>query len=158
MGQYRLPLLSILVIISALFLFSSEAAAQTRPKIVIWTGMSGTCKSSSTKLLTGNESIQCGEFGYGESNTTNVTLYKEVNSRLSQPFWHIDTIGLGDTRLIYNNGEIKKHIQKELIVISKEFEFDGLDAIIVTESYSGDVVSLRTVFKQLKDIFGYFPA
>lgn len=39
-----------------------------------------------------------------------MTLYTEINRKLKKKYFHIDSIGFGDNRLIYDNEEIKKHI------------------------------------------------
>ena len=40
-------------------------------------------KSSSIKLLTGDDSIVCGVPGRGESTTTEIKGYAEINSKLN---------------------------------------------------------------------------
>ena len=68
-------------------------------KFLLWFGASQTGKSSSIKLLTNNQTIRCGEYGKGKSTTGEVRVYHELQSRLSESYFHIDTIGLGDNSL-----------------------------------------------------------
>ena len=72
-------------------------------KFLLWFGMSQTGKSSSIKLLTNDKTIKCGEYGAGRATTSEVRIYKDIVPKLNEPHWHIDTIGLGDNRLIYND-------------------------------------------------------
>ena len=44
-------------------------------KFLLWFGSSQTGKSSSIKLLTGNHTIKCGEYGKGRSTTADVKVY-----------------------------------------------------------------------------------
>ena len=99
-----------------------------------------------------------GVFGAGDSTTSNITLYEEVFSRMGTPTLHIDSIGLGDHRLIYNNSEILKRIEVELLKIGERISVDEIDAILVTETYTSDLNNLKPVFQQIKNIFGEFPS
>lgn len=71
-------------------------------KFLAWFGHSQTGKSSSIKLLTGDKSIKCGEYGYGTSTTSDIRIYRDSQPKMSQYYYHVDTIGLGDNRLVYS--------------------------------------------------------
>jgi|688.fasta_scaffold1402038_1 hypothetical protein len=89
---------------------SSEYQFTAQP-ILIWFGATQTGKSSSIKLLTGNDSIACGALGRGASTTSEISLYSELRSKMSRPYLHMDTIGFGDTRLNFSDAEIRTKIE-----------------------------------------------
>ena len=120
--------------------------------------MSQTGKSSSIKLLTGDQTIMCGVYGEGGSTTSEVKLYSDIKPKLTQRYYFVDTIGLGDNRLRYNDTEIRNHIEKEIIKMAKQNNVNAIDAIVVTESMKSDVLSLPIIFQQIKNILGHFPA
>lgn len=72
--------------------------------------MSQTGKSSSVKLLTGDKTIQCGVYGKAQSTTSLIQVYQEKEPKLKEKYHHIDTIGVADNRLKYNDQEIKNQI------------------------------------------------
>ena len=47
-------------------------------------------------------------------------------------YCHIDSIGLGDNRLKYDDKEILNHIENEILKISKSNGTTSISAIIVT--------------------------
>lgn len=77
---------------------------------------------------------------------------------MSTVYHHIDSIGLGDNRLLYNDKEILNHIEMGILKIAQNSNVDSVSAIIVTESLKGDVLHLRPIFQQIKNILGYFPS
>ena len=101
-------------------------------KVLLWFGKSQTGKSSSIKLLTGDETIQCGVYGEGRSTTSAVRCYEEKQHKLGDVYCHIDSIGLGDNRLKYDDKEILNHIENEILKISKSNGTTSISAIIVT--------------------------
>ena len=80
-----------------------------------------------------------------------------MNSKLKHPAWHIHTFSIGDIRLIYNFAEIEKHFERELMKIDKDGLIDSLDAIVVTESYTSDIIYLKSILKWIKDLVGFLP-
>ena len=79
--------------------------------ILLWVGPSQAGKSSAIKLITGDPSIVCGSFGSGNSTTNEINIYKELHQKLDKPYLHMDTIGLGDTRVKYDDKEIMNRIE-----------------------------------------------
>ncbi len=77
---------------------------------MIYFGATQTGKSSTLKLLTGDESVVCGEYGKRESITSNIRLYREIKSKTFKPYVHIDTIGFGDNMLKYTDEDIRNKI------------------------------------------------
>ena len=77
---------------------------------------------------------------------------------MSDKYWHLDTIGLGDNRLKYNDKEILNRIELQILKIADQQQISTLEAILVTESFKSDTLNLKPVFKQIKNILGYFPA
>jgi predicted GTPase len=73
-------------------------------------GASQTCKSTTLKLLTGDESVVCGDDKRRASTTYDIRIYREFKSKMSRKFLHIDTMGFGDTRLKYSNTDIRNKI------------------------------------------------
>ena len=71
--------------------------------ILLFVGPSQAGKSSSIKLLTGDQSIVCGNFGKGHSTTNKIKVYKEFHQKLGKPYLHMDTIGLEDTSLQFDD-------------------------------------------------------
>ena len=126
-------------------------------KFILWFGMSQTGKSSSIKLLTNDQTIKCGSFGQGGSTTSDIKVYTEKRHLLSQSYYHIDTIGLGDNTLKYNDKEILNRIEKEIIKITQQNNINQISAIIVTESFMSDLINLQPIFQQIKNILGNFP-
>jgi adenine-specific DNA methylase len=76
-------------------------------EVLIYVGASQTCKSSTLKLLTGDESVVCGDERKRASTTYEVRIYREFRSKMSKSFLHIDTIGFGDNRLKYSSTDIR---------------------------------------------------
>jgi hypothetical protein len=70
-------------------------------------GASQTCKSTTLKFLTGDDSVVCGDERRRESTTYDIRIYREFRPRMSRSFLHIDTMGFGDTRLRYSNTDIR---------------------------------------------------
>lgn len=126
--------------------------------LLCWFGHSQTGKSSSIKCLTNDKSIKCGQYGYGSSVTSDIRIYKDHLPKMSQQAFHLDTIGLGDNRLTYSDTEIRKHIEMEILKLSETNNFDAFSAIIVTESFKSETITLGLVFQQIKNILGTFPA
>ena len=84
-------------------------------------------------------------------------MFRDINPKLSFASWHIDTIGLGDNSMRYNDKEILNHIEKEMLKIAESIKIEEISAIIVTESYFSNVLSLPPLFSQITNIFGHFP-
>ena len=76
---------------------------EDRQDILLWVGPSQAAKSSAIKLITGDQSIVCGSFGKGHSTTNTINIYKELHHKLGKPYLHMDTIGLGDTSLQFDD-------------------------------------------------------
>lgn len=127
----------------------------------MWAGYTQTGKSSSIKLLTGDNSIICGEYGVGKSTTNTINIYKEIQSKLIKPYLHCDTIGLGDNTMLYDNQAIRENIQINILKLTKPTSvlgcFSKVKAIIVTESFVGDSLRLPNVLTELKNIFKVLP-
>ena len=96
-----------------------QSEPQNKFKFLLWVGKSQTGKSSSIKFISGDPSIKCGKYGTGNSTTYQIKVHKDQGEKLSQSYCHIDTIGLGDTRLKYNDKEIRNNIEREIIKMSK---------------------------------------
>jgi hypothetical protein len=77
---------------------------------------------------------------------------------MSHSYYFVDTIGLGDNRLHYNEAGIRNHIEKEIIKIAANHKVDAIDAIVVTESIKADAISLPIIFQQIYNILGQFPS
>lgn len=76
---------------------------------------------------------------------------------MSSRYMHIDTIGVGDNRMVYNDQEILNHIEKEIIKLTKSENVNSIAAVLITESIKSDILSLRVIFQQIRTIFGYLP-
>ena len=71
-----------------------------RPEpILLWVGPTQVGKSSAIKLITEDESIVCGQYGFGSSTTYQIKVHHERVHKLGRNYLHMDTIGLGDNRL-----------------------------------------------------------
>lgn len=77
---------------------------------MIYFGATQTGKSSTLKLLTGDESVVCGDYGKRVSTTYDIRIYSEIKSKMSQQFLHIDTMGFGDNRLKYTDEDIRNKV------------------------------------------------
>jgi hypothetical protein len=76
---------------------------------------------------------------------------------LTKPYLYVDTIGLGDKRLIYTDKEIMNLLQIEVLKFSTSNNILQLSAIVITESLKGDGHSLLIILNQIKTILGYLP-
>ena len=79
-------------------------------QVLIYFGATQTGKSSTLKLLTGDESVVCGDYGKRASTTYDIRIYREVKPKMSQTYLHIDTMGFGDTRLRYSDADIRNKV------------------------------------------------
>lgn len=70
----------------------------------------------------------------------------------------MDTIGIGDTRLKYDDNEIMKQIEIEILKKSDSLNIKQVPAIIATESFQADAYRLPHVFLQIRRMFNTFPA
>ena len=50
---------------------------------------------------------------------------------MEESYLHVDTIGLGDTKLQYNDKEILNQIEKEVVKISTQHDINTITAIVV---------------------------
>lgn len=48
-------------------------------------------------------------------------------------------------------------IEKEIIRLTQQNNVNEISAIIVTESFMGDLINLKPIFQQIKNILGKFP-
>lgn len=70
----------------------------------------------------------------------------------------MDTIGLGDNRLQYDDNEIMKKIEIEILKKSDSMSVNEVPAIIATESFQADAYRLPQVFLQIRRMFNFFPS
>ena len=125
---------------------------------MIYFGATQTGKSSTLKLLTGDESVKCGDYGKRESTTSNIRLYREIKSKMSKPYMHIDTIGFGDNRLKYTDEDIRNKIEMEILNVSQSENILTIKAILLTESLVADSYQFSKNIQQISNIFGYLPS
>ncbi len=123
----------------------------------MWFGYTQTAKSSIIKLLTGDQTIQCGRPGRGGSTTSEIKIYKEILPKLTKKYLHLDSIGLGDNTLKYNEESIREHIEKVILNFSSANNLNKISAIIITESLKDSSHQLRNIFAQITKIFGFLP-
>jgi hypothetical protein len=76
---------------------------------------------------------------------------------LPKPYLYVDTIGLGDNRLIYTDKEIMNLLEIEVLKFSTSNNILQLSAIVITESLKSDAHSLLIILNQIKTILGYLP-
>lgn len=126
--------------------------------ILLWVGSTQVGKSSAIKLLTDDNQIVCGEYGIGSSTTYQIKIHHENVHRLGKAYLHMDTIGLGDNRLQYDDNEIMKKIEIEILKKSDSMSVNEVPAIIATESFQGDAYRLPQVFFQIRRMFNFFPS
>ena len=84
-------------------------------------------------------------------------MHSEVRHKLGSPYLHMDTIGLGDNRLKYDDSEIMNQIELKILKASDSNQIKRVSAIIVTESFQADAFKLPLVLLQLRKLFGYLP-
>jgi hypothetical protein len=76
---------------------------------------------------------------------------------LFKPYLFVDTIGLGDNRLIYTDKEIINLIEIEILKFSQSNNILQVSAIMITESFKTDVLNLPIILDKIKNILGYLP-
>jgi len=121
----------------------------TQPKVIMCFGHTQTGKSSFIKLMTGNQTIKCGEFGVGKSTTSDIRAYKDVTKKhpsLKNSYVYIDSIGLGDNSLQYNLKSFNNHIEMNLLQLSRQTNISQISAIVITETYFSSSFTLPLIF------------
>ncbi len=121
---------------------------------MVWAGGSQVCKSSSIKNLTKDSSIVCGEYGMGGSTTYEVKTYRSEADVLGKVMLHVDTIGLGDNRLKYDDRALLEIIECQVVKEATSLKTSTISALILVESSSDSAYKLPIVIKFLTAMFG----